>query len=186
MIIKILLADYFNPILSLQVSILNLLLRAGCKPDQDCVRLAQLRWPQVPMFADPIIITIIIIPSLSSSSLSYSLPSSNNDIIINRYRSFFSRSVRPLPLFWFSPGPCHLMILVIILLDHMVTLIINDFVDKTLKVTFEQEGRLERIEKEVRGEKHCSVAQRVGQRATRNPSQLSQILNVHHPLMSWT
>ena len=61
MIIKILLADYFNPILSLQVSILNLLLRAGCKPDQDCVRLAQLRWPQVPMFADPIIITIIII-----------------------------------------------------------------------------------------------------------------------------
>ena len=46
-IIKILLADYFNPILSLQVSILNLLLRAGCKPDQDCVRLAQLRWPQV-------------------------------------------------------------------------------------------------------------------------------------------
>ena len=59
MIIKILLADYFNPIPSLQVSILNLLLRAGCKPDQDCVRLAQLRWPQVPMFADPIIITII-------------------------------------------------------------------------------------------------------------------------------
>ena len=59
MIIKILLADYFNPILSLQVSILNLLLRAGCKPDQDCVRLAQLRWPQVLIFVDVIIITII-------------------------------------------------------------------------------------------------------------------------------
>ena len=53
-------ADYFNPILPLQVSILNLLLRAGCKPDQDCVRLAQLRWPQVLLFVDPIIITIII------------------------------------------------------------------------------------------------------------------------------
>ena len=45
--------------LSLQVSILNLLLRAGCKPDQDCVRLAQLRWPQVLIFDDPIIINII-------------------------------------------------------------------------------------------------------------------------------
>ena len=76
------------------------------------------------------------------------------------------------------------MILVMIWFDHMVTLIINDFVDITLKVTFEQEGRLERIEKEVRGEKHCSIAQRVGQRATRNPSQLSQILNVHNPLIS--
>ena len=39
---------------------MNLLLRAGCKPDQDCVRLAQLRWPQVLLFVDPIIITIII------------------------------------------------------------------------------------------------------------------------------
>ena len=46
--------------LPVQVSILNLLLRAGCKPDQDCVRLAQLRWPQVLLFVDPIIITIII------------------------------------------------------------------------------------------------------------------------------
>ena len=53
----------------------------------------------------------------------------------------------------------------------------------TLKVTFEQEGCLERIEKEVRGEKHRSIAQRVGQRAAWNPSQLSQILNVHHPLI---
>ena len=78
------------------------------------------------------------------------------------------------------------MILVIILLDHMVTLIINDFVDKTLKVTFEQEGCLECIEKEVRGEKHRSIAQRVGQRAAWNPSQLSQILNVHLPLISRT
>ena len=50
----------FIQIMPLQVSILNLLLRAGCKPDQDCVRLAQLRWPQVLMFVDPIIITIII------------------------------------------------------------------------------------------------------------------------------
>ena len=78
------------------------------------------------------------------------------------------------------------MILVIILLDHMVTLIINDFVDKTLKVTFEQEDCLECIEKEVRGEKHRSIAQRVGQRAAWNPSQLSQILNVHLPLISKT
>ena len=81
---------------------------------------------------------------------------------------------------------CHWMILVMIWFDHMVTLIINDFVDITLKVTFEQEGCLERIEKEVRGEKHCSIAQRVGQRAAWNPSQLSQILNVHHPLNSKT
>ena len=78
------------------------------------------------------------------------------------------------------------MILVIILIDHMVTLINNDFVDIALKVTFEQEGRLERIEKEVGGEKHCSIAQRVGQGAAWNPSQLSQILNVDHPLISRT
>ena len=78
------------------------------------------------------------------------------------------------------------MILVMIWFDHMVAIISNDFDDTTLKVTFEQEGRLERIEKEIRGEKHCSVAQRVGQRAAWNPSQLSQILNVHLPLISRT
>ena len=69
-----------------------------------------------------------------------------------------------------------------ILVSRMVTHIKNMIV----KVTFEQEGCLERIEKEVRGEKHCSIAQRVGQRAACNPSQLSQILNVHHPLISRT
>ena len=78
------------------------------------------------------------------------------------------------------------MILVIIWFDQMVTLINNDFVHKALKATFEQEGCLERIEKEVGGEKHCSIAQRVGQRAAWNLSQLSQILNVLHPLISKT